>query len=305
MEWPMMSSHPKSLTATTLITALVLSGGALAQESFRMTTPRPEQILTPPTVATRIGTLDYIDGVPTAKTAQLAYDNLDFQRGVEAFLNGIPGASLVAMRAGLRGLGPDNGNIGLFENLMDSKSLFLTANTESIYFFGWIDLKNGPVVAEGPPDVLGVIDDFWFRYVTDFGNAGPDRGKGGKYLIVPPDYKGALPAAGYHIVKSRTYGNLLVGRGFLSNGSAKPAVENIRAHLRVYSYSLKNNPSPTRFVNASGTFINTIRANNMSFYDELNELVQEEPAGAYGPDMTGIFRAIGIEKASRSRRTSA
>ncbi|WP_246216357.1 DUF1254 domain-containing protein [Paraburkholderia agricolaris] len=261
-----------------------------------MTTPLPPQILTPPSAQTRLGKLEFTDGVPTPQTAQLVYDNLDFQRGVEAFLSGIPGASLVAMRRGLRKLGPDNGTIALFETLMDSKSLFLTANTESVYYFGWLDLKNGPVVVEGPPNVLGVVDDFWFRYVADYGNAGPDKGKGGKYLVVPPDYKGPVPDEGYHIVKSLTYGNWLVGRGFLQNGSARPAADSIKAHLRVYPYAQKDNPPPTHFVNASGMVMNTVHANDVTFYDEVNQIIQEEPAGAYGPDMTGIFRSIGIEK---------
>lgn len=285
------------MKAVPLVAAMAFAATHVcAQSAFRMSTPIPPQIVTPASVDTRLGKLEFTDGVPTPETAKLVYDNLDFQRGVEAFLNGIPGASLVAMRAAQRGLGPDNGTVGLFETLMDSKSLYLTANTESIYFGGWIDLKDGPVVVEGPPDVLGVIDDFWFRYVTDFGNAGPDKGKGGKFLVVPPDYHGALPQSGYFIVRSATYGNLVIGRGFLRNGSARPSVESIKAHLRIYPYAMREHPAPTRFINTSGMFLNTIHANDYSFYDELNQIVQEEPAGSYGPDMTGIFRAIGIEK---------
>ncbi|MBN3852261.1 DUF1254 domain-containing protein [Paraburkholderia sp. Ac-20340] len=278
------------------MTAMGFASIVFADARYKMTTPLPPQILTPSTVETRIGKLEFTDGVPTPSTAQLVYDNLDFQRGVEAFLNGIPGASLVAMREGIRSFGADNGTIALAETLTDSRTLLLTANTESVYFFGWLDLKNGPVVVEGPPNVLGVIDDFWFRYVADFGNAGPDRGKGGKFLVVPPDYKGELPTSGYFIVKSRTYGNVVVGRGFLKDGSPAPTAANIKAHLRVYPYSQRNNPPQTHFVNSSGAPINTIHSNDFSFYEEINQIVQEEPAGAYGPDMTGIFRSIGIEK---------
>ena len=115
----------------------------------------------------------------TAEDFAKVYDNLDFQRGVQAFLTAMPGASLVAMRKGIRSFGPDNQTVIIFETLMDSRSLFLTANTESIYTMAWIDLQNGPVVIESPPNTLGIMDDFWFRYVTDMGNAGPDKGKGG------------------------------------------------------------------------------------------------------------------------------
>jgi hypothetical protein len=76
---------------------------------------------------------------------------------------------------------------------MDAKSLFLTANADTIYSMGMLDLTKGPMVLEVPPKALGAIDDYWFRWVTDFGLPGPDRGEGGKYLILPPGYEG--PAA--------------------------------------------------------------------------------------------------------------
>ena len=126
----------------------------------------PPEITTPSKVDTRIGELTFFDGVPTEETTQKAYDQLDFSRGIETFLNGIPGASMVAIRAGSRATGSVDGTIGVFQSLMDSKSLFLTPNSESIYYATWIDLKNGAIVVESPPDVLGVVNDFWFRYVS-------------------------------------------------------------------------------------------------------------------------------------------
>jgi hypothetical protein len=146
--------------------------------------PIPESILTPDSVDSRIGTLEFFDGYPSAATVDATYDNLDFQRGVRAFLDAIPIASLYAMREGMKGAGLVDGTIGIFENLMDSKALFLTANTESIYALTWLDLREGPVVVESPPNTLGFVDDAFFNYVTDLGNAGPDRGQGGKYLFL-------------------------------------------------------------------------------------------------------------------------
>lgn len=139
---------------------------AAPDHRYKMTTAIPPEIVTPHIVDTRIGTLNFFDGVPTPETAAKAYDQLDFSRGIETFLNGIPGASMVAIRTGSQATGTTNGKIGIFQNLMDSKSLFLTANTESIYYATWIDLKNGPIVVESPPNVLGVVNDFWFRYVS-------------------------------------------------------------------------------------------------------------------------------------------
>ena len=104
--------------------------------------------------------------------------------------------------------------IGISQNLLDAQSLYLTANTESIYFGSWLDLHEGPVVVESPPNTLGMVNDFFFRYVADMGNAGPDKGKGGKYLFLPPDWEGEVPD-GYYTFRSPTHGNLLFWRGFV------------------------------------------------------------------------------------------
>jgi hypothetical protein len=287
--------RPKLAALAIALTALVAAQAQAQPRQYKMTTPIPPEITTPDKVDTRIGTLKFFDGVPTADTATKAFDQLDYSRGIEAFLNGIPGASLVAMRAGSRSVGAVNGTIGLFQNLMDSKSLFLTANTESIYYVTWLDLKNGPIVIESPPNVLGVVNDFWFRYVTDLGNAGPDKGKGGKYLILPPDYQGAVPE-GYFTFKSPTYGNLILGRGFMKDGSTRAAVDSIREHMRVYPLSEAGKPHEAKFVDLSGREMNTVHANNFKFFEELNEIIQEEPENSYGPDMMGIFNAIGLVK---------
>jgi len=260
-----------------------------------MTTKIPKEITTPDLVDTRLGTLKFFDGVPTEATAQKVYDQLDFSRGIEVFLNGIPGASLVAMRRGLREVGAVDGTIGIWDELLDSKSLLLTGNTESVYAFTWIDLTKGPVVVESPPNTLGVLDDFWFRYVTDLGNAGPDKGQGGKFLVLPPGWQGEVPP-GYFVARSPTFNNWLVWRGFPVNGDPKPAAESIRKVARVYPLSQAGQPHPPKFVNLSGRDFNTIHANDFSFYGELNEIVQEEPEDSYGPDMMGLFNSIGLVK---------
>jgi hypothetical protein len=84
------------------------------------------------------------------------------------------------MRSSILRYGPANTTAVLFEDLMDSKALWLTPNTTSIYMVSWLELSGEPMVIETPPNVLGIIDDAWFHYVPDFGNAGLDRGKGGK-----------------------------------------------------------------------------------------------------------------------------
>ena len=98
----------------------------------------------------------------------------------------------------------EDNDLLIFSELMDSASLFLTANCDTVYFVAFIDLADGPMVLDipafGPPTgILGTIDDMWFRWVTDFGVPGPDRAQGGHYLLVGPGYDGPLPESGFHV----------------------------------------------------------------------------------------------------------
>ncbi len=153
---------------------------------YRMTTDIPASITTPDSVTTSIGTLRFFDGFPDAPTVQKVYDNLNFQRGVQAFLTALPAASMFATREGYRTFGPENKTILIAESFLDSRTLYLVANSETIYLTVWANTKDGPLVIDAPPDMLGFIDDFWCRYVIDIGRTGPDKGKGGKYLLLPP-----------------------------------------------------------------------------------------------------------------------
>jgi hypothetical protein len=261
------------------------------------TEPIKKHIVTPSVVESeRLGTLSYFDGYPSEETVQKAYDNLDFSRGVETFLNGIPAASMQALLEGFKGAGVNElGEIGIFENLMDSRSIFLTPNTESVYTISHFDLKNGPIVVESPPNTLGMINDMFFRYVTDLGNAGPDRGQGGKFLVLPPDYEGEIPD-GYYVVQSPTYQNIIFWRGFLQEGDPKPAVESIKSNTNMYLLSQVENPPKPVFINWSGKRFNTVHANDFKFFEELNEVIQYEPSKAFEPQILGLFKSIGIEK---------
>ena len=273
-----------------------LASAAMADPSkMKMTTDVPPGIATPDTLETRLGTLKLTDGVPDEETAQRVYDNLDFQRGVQAYLSSIQIASMYGMRKGILGFGPANKTVLLFENLMDSKALWLTPNTVSIYMAMWLEMKDEPMVIETPPDVLGIIDDHWFHYVTDFGNAGPDKGKGGKFLILPPGYEGDVPD-GYHVARTNTYGNCVIWRGFQVDGSTAPAIEATKTIFRVYPLSQAGNPPNINFIDVSGVFHNTIHRKDYGIFEEINEVVQAEPAEGQNPELLGLLASIGIKK---------
>jgi hypothetical protein len=185
--------------------------------------------------------------------------------------------------------------VAIWEERMDSKAQLLTPNCTVVYALFWLNLKDGPMVMETPPNVLGIIDDFWFRYVADFGLAGPDKGKGGKYLILPPGYEGEVPT-GYHVAQSATYGNWFVIRGFPVGDDNEAVVKNIKDNLKVYPLAEKNNPKPVKYYDISNKYLNTLHAQDATFFEEVNEVVQEEPNSAMSAEVLGLLASIGIEK---------
>jgi len=287
----------KRLVGAILVVAMVINVavGVGAPAKMKMTTKIPEGITTLDEMETRLGTLKFFDGVPDKETRKKVYDHLDFQHGFQAFMSGIQIASMDALRKGILEFGPANTTAVLFEDLMDSKALFLTANTTSVYMFSWLQLDDEPMVIETPPDVLGIIDDHWFKYVADFGRLGPDKSKGGKFLILPPGYKGEIPE-GYFVARTNTYGNWVVWRGFQVDGSTKPAVDATKKTFRIYRLSKKDNPPKMKFVNASGKFVNTIHRMDYKIFEEINEVVQSEPSEGQSPEILGALASIGIKK---------
>jgi len=287
-----------------LATAIILVGCSTIKKAsskveeapkMMMTTDIPEGILTPNYIDSRIGELVSIDGVPTRETAEIIYDNLDYHHALQAFLSGIQIASMEAMRTGIESFGPPNTTAILFEELMDSKALWLTPNTTNVYMVMWLQLDDEPYVLETPPDVLGIIDDHWFKYVTDFGRLGADKNQGGKYLIIPPGYEGDIPE-GYLAYNTNTFGNWVIWRGFQVDGSPKPAVETTKEIFKAYPLSQADNPPEMNFINVSGKFNSTIHSMDRRIYDEINEVVQSEPSIGQNPEILGAFASIGIRK---------
>lgn len=297
---------------------LALAISSLGMTSFAGEVPKgynteiPHEIMTPDRVETRIGVMEFVDGRPTDETIAAVYDNLDFLRGVEVFLNFIPAASIEGMRRGMLEMGQDAPNKVLyFEKLMDSNPLFLTGNTDTVYASVVFDMsETGPIVFD-VPEGLGpsTVNDAFFRFVTDMGAPGPDKGKGGKYLILPPDYEGDLspPEGGmeasvdgvdYFVSRSPSYVNWFIARGFLVDGKPDAANKILEEGLRVYPLKDKDSPPEMEFIAASEQAFNTIHANSYEFYEELDAVIQREPASNFSPELLGMAAAIGLQKGS-------
>lgn len=263
---------------------------------MEMTTEIPEGISTPNTMnSSTIGELNFFDGVPLQETTDKVYDYIDLHNAVDAYVRGIHIASMEAMKTGIEEFGPANKTALLYEGLMDSKAFWLTPNTTSIYMVSWLEVGDEPMVIETPPDVLGFINDHWFKYVIDFGRLGPDKAQGGKFLILPPGYEGEIPE-GYYVAKTNTYGNWVIWRGFQQDGSPKPAIDATKATFKIYPLSQKDNPPAMNFVYMSGKISNTIHRMDTHIFNEINAVVQSEPSFGENPELLGSLAAIGIQK---------
>jgi hypothetical protein len=288
--------------------ALLVATSAFAQEKTPGFNQKiPDKIMTPDKVDSPLGALNFVDGVPTAETTQRLYANLDYMRGVEVFLNFIPASSMEGLRLGAIESGASKSNQALiFDRLMDSNPLYLTGNTDTVYCMMFLDLeKDGPTVVEIPPGVgPGTVDDAFFRFVIDMGGPGPDAGKGGKYLIIPPDYKGEMPkdkkdGGEYYVAQSTSYVNWVPLRGFLEDGKPDAAVKMFKEGVKVYPLAQKDNPPQMEFISASTKPINTVHANNFEFFEELDNVIQKEPISFLDPELRGLAASIGIVKGKK------
>ncbi len=307
-----MKQLNRILAVVVICAVPALANTAWAQSSSSV----PASITTPDRVESRLGTLEFKDGVPSRATADKLYDHIDFTHAYDAFVNTLSGVSIAALNKGLQSVGVKDNEVIVFTELMDAKSLFLTANADTIYVIGVLDLSKGPMVLEVPPKFLGAIDDQWFRWVTDLGLPGGDRGLGGKYLVLPPGYDGPVPDGGFFVARSRTTRVAWFGRLFLEDKKdPKPAVESVKRFTKVYPYEAGGvgtpiaeflagkaelgritPPPPTVFHEGSGKVMNTVPPNDWSFFEMLNEIVQREPATSLDPELMGSVAAIGIVK---------
>lgn len=273
-------------------------------------------LTTPDKVVAGDRTVEFDSGTPTAQGADDAYDIIDRAAAFDAFVQGLPAVSLWAAHKGFVQAGIKDGEVLITSGLMDCRSLFLTGNCDTVYFIVFLDLSDGPVLVDFPPDVLGAADDMWWRWITDFGTAGPDRGRGGRYLFTAPGYDGPLPEGGVFLARSRTNRVAVFGRAFLQDDDPAPVVARIKDRLKITPYApgglgssiasfltgqsplgQPEQPRTPRFVEGTGLAINTCPPSDpQAFYQLLDEAVQAEPASALDPEVAAPIAAVGIVK---------
>lgn len=243
--------------------------------------------------------LKFVGGYPTTETIRELYDQLDMQRAAQAYLDFMPAMSMQAvLDAHLRDYGvSETGGMIVYTEPGEGKveAIGLTYNTESIYASLCLDLKQtGPAVIESPPNVLGVINDGFMRYVADLGNAGPDRGQGGKYLLLPPGYDGNVPD-GYFVFRTSTYRNWVMVRGSAqTTGRGEAALTYYKEHFKVRP--LGEGMHESDVVSASFKESDTTHPRDIRYFERLHAMVQHEPTSAFTAEELGLLGALGIVK---------
>jgi hypothetical protein len=253
----------------------------------------------------KLAELPFTEGRPTPETAQTLRDELLFQRATQTYLWAMPLINTLGMQVGSeKAFGSGYNVLPIWKQRLDAKTLVTTPNSDVLYAMSYVDLgKDGPLVMEAPPGLQGILDDYWQRpipvdggkYAGDVGFAGPDRGKGGKFLLLPPGYKGVVPE-GYFVYRSGTYNVFIFLRGFYEDPkNLTPAVEHLEK-TKIYPLNGEANAKPMKFPDASGVPVNMLPISDGNAFDQLKQLVDTEGDSLAGPDWLGMLAAIGIVK---------
>ncbi len=231
---------------------------------------------------------------------------LTYSRAFEAILWASPALAVMAqVEAGQRDLGAGNHDIIYTSKSMDHRWGGITYNNQSPYWVAGFSVKDEPVVVDIPPAradarFFGSIHDVWFLPLEDFGPAGADQGKGGKYLVLPPGYDGEVPE-GYIVLQSGSYLHLIPGRTIPRDKGQKgwdAAVDYIQS-LRIYPLSEAKSPRPTRFIDGAQKEYRAQPMFDLSDFYLIDRLVQEEPIREHDKFMLGLLDGIGIRKGQK------
>jgi len=244
----------------------------------------------------KLRSLPFPENYPTPEATQQLYDEMLFHRTTQVTLWSMPAMTLWFMKQGSEAQFGKGANVfPIWKDRLSAETIVSTPNSDLIYAMGYLDLqKDGPTVIEVPPNLQGMLDDFWHRPLTDVGFVGPDKGKGGKYLILPPGYKGETPK-GYFTFTSRTYNVFVFWRAFMKDGSTKEGVADIE-RTRIYPLSKAGNPPTMVFPNGSGQPANMLFPEDYRYFEGLAEFVNNEYVGPEDWAMRGMMASLGIVK---------
>lgn len=247
------------------------------------------------TVNSRIGELTFDSGYPTAATAQKLYDELDFQRAVQAYLWAMPFVSYAAATEASLAKGANNHTVVIQPNSAEQQQLILTGNQDTVYLSGVLDLREGPVVVELPFGLLGTMNNLWQEPLTDLGGPfSPEQSRGGRFLVVPPDYDKPLPKVHHHVVKSDTNFVLFYVRAVGQSRDDWPKLAERMRQWRQYPLAAANNPPETGFIDITGMEHDTLIPKGPEYFDLLARYINLNPPREQDMVMLGMLETLGI-----------
>ena len=245
-------------------------------------------------IDTRIGKLQLENGYPSQAALKTLYDEMDFQRATQTYLWGLPAVGFHGLHlAHLNVFGAKDGEIVLYQTLKD-KAGMLTPNLTTLYAMSfWNMAEKGPLVVDVPAGATaGGVLDIWQRPVTDMGQTGPDKGKGGKYLILPPGSK-AVQAPGYIVMRSPTNQVWFATRGLAADRAEAEAT--VRKH-RLYAWADRAKPGVTKYIPVGGKDWASQQPNDLSYWQQLKAVLEPEPPEVRDGYFLAMLRSLGIEK---------
>lgn len=247
------------------------------------------------TLNTRIGPMTMEGDLPAHGEIAKLYGELDFQQATQSFLWALPLVSYAQWQDEFSTkLGARNGDLMVLTTYEDKLGV-ITANATTPYILGFVDLnETGPLVIELPPGpTAGGVGDFWQRAIIDMGQTGPDQGKGGKYLILPPGQEPPADASKYYVAKSETM-NVLVGFRVLDPDPAKGKA--LVEQFRMYPYAQRANPAKTRLLSPGGKPWSGTQPRGMAYWKRLHGIIQKEPVNERDRFYMAMLSSLGIEK---------
>ncbi|MDR7147969.1 DUF1254 domain-containing protein [Rhizobium sp. BE258] len=225
------------------------------------------------------------------------------RKAVQAVVWGMPAVNYDLMRQEMLNKTPGKvGQVIYWGEPLDWKNQTLTPNPDALYFMAFFDTKDGPFVldlpaAEAKGSFNGNIVTVWQQPLEDAGLLGADKGKGGKFLILPPDYK-ETPPDGYIPLKSNVYGGYILFRSNMASHDTADVEASIEygKKMKVYPLSAAANPPQTVFSDVKDIVFDSTIQWDARFFDNLNRVVQEEPWIARDRVMIDQLKSLGIEK---------
>jgi hypothetical protein len=236
------------------------------------------------------------DGYPTPQTARQAYDDADLNRAIEAYKFFYPSVSILATWKGNEAAGAVSNKSFLIMQGSPHQLVF-TPNSDTPYAGANIDLSSGPMVAELPAGpLMCVVNDLNQRYVMDMGIPGPDAGKGGKHLLIPPGYTAKIPE-GYFTGTPTTTRVLLLVRVIPPGGDVQKGIDMLKT-VKIYPLS---GPADWPVIwsaigDRSQDFTPVRWEKNLDYWKQLAEVINQEPAYEGYRMNYGQLACLGIEK---------